>query len=154
MAATKILLVEDVEHVGRKGDIASVRPGYARNYLFPNQYAVVADRVALRRQAKLQEERRLKAEADRQEAEEIAARLNGEAIEVEVKVDHEGRLYGSVSALDIVQLLLMRTGIELEKRFVQLKSPIKELGVFDIIIRLKEGVTAQIHIKVHPEHDM
>jgi large subunit ribosomal protein L9 len=154
MAATKILLLEDVEHVGRKGEIATVRPGYARNYLFPNQFAVVADRSALRRQAKLQEERRLKAEADRREAEEIASRLQGEVVEFEVKVDHEGHLYGSVSALDIVQQIQLRTGIELEKRFIQLKSAIKELGVFDVAIRLKEGVTTQIHVKVHPEHDM
>lgn len=153
MAATKVLLLDDVEHLGRKGDIASVRPGFARNFLFPQQLAVVADKQAVRRQARLQEERRLKAEQDKKEADELAARLNGEVIETEVKVDHDGHMYGSVSQLDIVQLIKMKTGIELEKRFVLLKSSIRELGAYDVQLRLKEGVTCQINVKVMPEQE-
>ncbi|MBS0655477.1 MAG: 50S ribosomal protein L9, partial [Verrucomicrobia bacterium] len=66
----------------------------------------------------------------------------------EVKVDHEGHMYGSVSSLDIVHLIKEQTGIELEKRSVLLKHPIKQLGIFDIQLRLKEGVEALMHINI------
>ncbi|MGH2637944.1 MAG: 50S ribosomal L9 C-terminal domain-containing protein, partial [Rhabdochlamydiaceae bacterium] len=115
--------------------------------------AVIANANALRRQTKLQEERRLKAEEDRKEAEKLAGRLNSEVVETEVKIDHDGHMYGSVSVHDIVNLIKLKTGIDLEKRFVQLKSPIRELGVFDITIRLKEGITCQVNLKVIPEQE-
>jgi len=153
MATTKILLIEDVDNLGRKGDVATVKPGYAYNYLIPQGFALIADKSALRRQARLQEERRLKAEHERKEAEEMASRLNGECIEVEVKVDHEGHMYGSVTSLDVIDLLKLKTGIELEKKMVQLKHPIKEVGVFTISLRMKEGVTAEIQLKIMPEQE-
>ncbi len=153
MATTKILLIEDVDNLGRKGDVATVKPGYAYNYLIPQGFALIADKSALRRQARLQEERRLKAEHERKEAEEMASRLNGECIEVEVKVDHEGHMYGSVTSLDVIELLKLKTGIELEKKMVQLKHPIKEVGVFTISLRMKEGVTAEIQLKIMPEQE-
>ena len=147
----KILLLEDVEHVGRKGDVSSVKPGYAYNFLIPQGFALVANRAALRRQAKLQEERRIKAEVDRKEATELAARIENETVEIEVKVDQEGHMYGSVSALDIAEKLKLKTGLEIDKRMIQLKHPLKEVGIVDLTIRCKEGVTAQIHVKVYPK---
>ena len=149
--AQKILLLEDVENVGQKGEIASVKPGFANNFLIPQGFALAANRAALRRQAKLQEERKIRAEADRKEALELAAKIDGELLEIEVKVDHEGHMYGSVSVLDIADALKLKTGIEIEKRTIQLKHPIKEVGVVDLTIRCKEGVTAQIHVKVFPK---
>jgi len=147
----KILLVEDVEHVGLKGEIATVKTGYAYNYLLPRGLAIIATRAALRKQAKLQEERRIQAEEEKKESLHMAERLEGEIVEVEVKVDHEGHMYGSVSALNIIELLKLKTGIELEKRMVQLKTPLKEIGVFDISLRLKEGVMAKIQVKITPK---
>lgn len=146
--AQRILLLEDVENVGRKGDIASVKPGYATNYLIPKGFALVANKAAMRRQSRLQEERKQRAEVERVQALELANRLTGETIDLEVKIDHEGHLYGSVSVLDIIDHIKTKTGIELEKKMVQLKHPIKELGVFDIPLRLKEGVMSQIRVKV------
>ena len=147
----RILLCEDVENVGHKGEIVDVKSGYAFNFLFPKKLALIADANAVRRQAKLQEERRMKAQQDRVHSEEIAARLGGGTITTEVKVDHEGHMYGSVSVLDIINLLKLQTGIELEKRFVLLKHPIKQLGIFDIPLRLKEGVEVLMHINIMSE---
>ena len=81
----------------------------------------------------------------------MALQLQGETIETTVKVDHEGHMYGSVSQLDIVQLLKLKTGISLEKKMVHLKHPIKEVGVNAIPIRLKEGVEVEITLKIVPE---
>jgi large subunit ribosomal protein L9 len=150
MAQHKILLLEDVDHVGRKGDVATVKPGYAYNFLIPQGFALIANRAALRRQAKLQEERRIRAEQDCKEAQELASRLEGETVEIEVKVDHEGHMYGSVSVLDIIEHVKLKTGIELEKKMIPLKLAIKEVGIVDLGLRLKEGITANIHVKVIP----
>jgi large subunit ribosomal protein L9 len=149
--AQKILLLQDVEHVGRKGEIASVKPGFAYNFLIPQGFALVANRAALRHQAKLQEERRLQAEHDRSEALEIAGKLDGETVETTAKVDHEGHMYGSVTVLDIITLVKLKTGIELDRKHIPLKHPFKEVGVFDVSLRLKEGATALIHVKIVPE---
>lgn len=146
--ATQILLLEDVENVGHKGEIANVRPGYAFNFLIPKKFALVADRNAIRRQKRLQEERKIKAAEDKKVADEVAARLNGQAFTIEVKVDHDGHMYGSVSSLDVVHLVKAQAGIELDKRSVPLKHPIKQTGVHDLTLRLKEGVEAIIHLKV------
>jgi large subunit ribosomal protein L9 len=149
--AQKILLLEDVEHVGRKGEIASVKAGFAYNFLIPQGLALVANKAALKNQARLVEERRIQADHDQKEATEIAEKLNGEIVETTVKVDHEGHMYGSVTALDIIELLKLKTGVELDKKTIALKLPIKEVGVFEIPLRLKEKATATIHVKVIPE---
>lgn len=145
---TRILLLDDVDDLGLKGEIVTVKPGYAFNFLIPKKKALVADANAVRRQARLQEERRLKAIEDRKASEEMAAQLNGVTITTEVKVDPEGHMYGSVSNLDIIHLVKLQTGIQLEKRAIGLKHPIKQTGVYDLALRLKEGVEATIHLKV------
>src|SRR5262245_8691147 len=96
--ATKLLLIEDVEDLGRSGDVVSVKPGYARNFLLPRGHAVRADQHALRMQTRLQEERQKRAILEKQEAEKTAAALEGVTLSTIVKVDHEGHMYGSVSA--------------------------------------------------------
>ena len=88
MANTKLLLIEDVMDLGRKGEVVSVRPGYARNFLFPHGYAVLADARALKMQQRLQEERKAKALEDKEESEKIASSLTGVTVETTVKVDH------------------------------------------------------------------
>src|SRR5689334_17894347 len=98
--ANKLLLMKDVEELGRSGDVVSVKPGYARNYLLPQGFAVLADKKALKMQARLQEERRKKAVEDKKEAEELAQAIDGVTLTTIVKVDHEGHMYGSVSAHD------------------------------------------------------
>jgi large subunit ribosomal protein L9 len=150
--ATRILLLEDVEHVGIKGEITTVKPGYAYNFLIPKKKALIADANAIRRQARLQEERKQKALQDRKASEEIAARLEGQILTFEVKVDHDGHMYGSVSQLDIVHAIHKEMGMELDRRAVQLQHPIKQVGAYDIAVRLKEGVETLIHVKVSSEH--
>lgn len=149
--ASKLLLVEDVADLGRKGDLVDVKPGYARNCLIPQGKAVIADQRTIRLQAKLQEERRQKAAEDRQEAEKLAAQFTDLVIETTVNTDQEGHMYGSVSVGDIVGLLLDQHKLEVEKRYVQLKHPIKELGAHTIHFRLNEGVEATCILKVEPK---
>lgn len=149
----QLLLIEDVDDLGRSGDLVSVKPGYARNYLVPQLKAVIADKHTLRMQAKLKEERAKRAEVDKKEAETVAGRINGMVLTIEVKVDPEGHMYGSVSAQDISKLF-EKEGIQLERRDVVLPQPIKELGVHHINLKLKEGVPAAITLKVQTEEGL
>lgn len=151
MATQQLLLIKDVEHLGRSGDIVKVKAGYARNKLIPSKVARFADKNSLRLQAKLQEERRQKAIVDKKDAEEFAQKIFGKTIVTIVKVDHAGHMYGSVSVNDIIRLVEEQHAITLEKRSVQLKSPIKELGLFDLELRLSEGVQTKFHLKVVAE---
>lgn len=151
--AAKLLLIEDVEDLGRSGDLVSVKPGYARNFLLPRGAAVIADKFTLRMQERLKAEREQRALVDRQEAEKVAGAINDVVLTTVVKVDHEGHMYGSVNAHDVAELLIAQTNVPLEKRSVALKHPIKETGVHTIAIKLKEGVTASITLKVISEED-
>lgn len=149
--ANKLLLLEDVEALGRSGDIVGVKPGYARNFLLPQGLAIVADKKALRMQTRLQEERKKKAIIDRKESEELAAKLEGQNLTALVKVDHEGHMYGSVNVSDIVDLLEKQLSIVLEKRTIQLKHAIKATGVHKIPVRLNEDVQASFTLTIEPE---
>lgn len=150
--ANKLLLIEDVEGLGRSGDIVtSVRPGYVRNFLLPQGLAIVADSNAIRMQARLQEQRRQKAIVDKKESEEVSARLQDQTLTTIVKVDHEGHMYGSVSAGDIVHILKDQLSLDVEKRFIQLPHAIKKVGVHPIKVKLKEGINATFDLKVISE---
>jgi len=149
--ATKLLLVQDVENLGRSGDIVSVKPGYARNRLVPTKVAVFADKKSLRMQARLQEERKVKAIQDKKDAELLAEKINGKTVTTTVKVDHDGHMYGSVSVNDILHLVKEHLSLTLEKRFVHLPHAIKKTGVSEIPLRLAEGITANFSVKVLAE---
>lgn len=149
--ANKYLLIEDVEALGRSGDVVNARPGYARNFLLPRGFAVVADNHTIRMQARLQEERQKKALVERKESEEMASRLQDVTLTTIVKVDHDGHMYGSVSSADIVHLLQDQAAVALERRMIALKHPIKEVGVHTIHAKLKEGITATFTLKIEAE---
>jgi len=149
--ATKVLLIEDVEDLGRSGDIVGVREGFARNFIIPRKLGLKADNNAIRRQAALQEARRKKAEEDKAESEKLANVLNELTLITEVKVDHEGHMYGSVAQQDIVQLLKDQHHVDVEKQFIKLKQPIKKIGSYRIEFKLNEGVQAALTLKVFAE---
>lgn len=147
----KVLLLKDVEKLGRGGDVVTVQPGYARNFLLPKGVAILADKNALRLQEKLQEERRKQAAIDMKESEALAERLKAVTLVVEVKVDPEGHMYGSVSVNDITSLLEGQEKITLDKQAFQIAAPIKSTGVHQVEVKLKEGVIAAFALKIIPE---
>ncbi|MES2198629.1 MAG: 50S ribosomal protein L9 [Chlamydiota bacterium] len=146
----QLLLLEDVESLGRCGDIVIVKPGYARNFLIPQAKAIVADKRALRMKAQLVEKREKQAEMDRTESEDLVARIANLTLSVVTKVDPEGKLYGSVTIADILNLLAQENVI-LEKKNIVLAHPIKEMGVHAIQLKLKEGVTTSFILTVNSD---
>lgn len=150
--ATALLLLKDVPNLGRTGDlVTSVKPGFRRNYLLPQGFAEVATKRALRKQAALQEMRQKQAISDTKESNEIAARMKEITLAAVVKVDHEGHMYGSVSSQDIIAMLKEQGGIDIERRCVRLAHPIKQLGIHTVEFVLKEGIKAQVVLKITPE---
>jgi large subunit ribosomal protein L9 len=143
----QLLLLEDVEELGRSGDLVTVKPGYARNFLIPQKKAVVADNFTLRLRARLMEEREKQAIVDKKEAEELAGRYASLELSTEVKVDAEGRMYGSVAAVDIVKVCA-KADLSIERKNVVLPHPIRELGIHNIQLKLKEGVIATFKLNV------
>jgi len=146
----EVLLREHVEPLGRCGEVVRVRPGYARNYLFPRRLAVQANeenkRAMQRRRAVLDAE-----EAERtREVEARVAVLSGLVLRTLQKADESGRLYGSVSAGRIAELLSER-GQTVDERDVRLEAPIKTTGRHAVIVHVKGDRFAELVVEVEPE---
>lgn len=145
----KIILMEDVATLGRRGEVREVADGYARNYLLPRRLAVPATPANLQNLAQLQRQRvRTEARA-RQAAEATARKLAGLTFTVATRASEDGRLYGSVSVQDIAAFLEGQ-GIVLEKRRILLEEPIKALGEYRVPIRVHADVTAELAVHVVP----
>jgi len=145
-----VLLVKDVEALGREGDIVSIAPGYARNYLIPRGLAVAASEKTVKLQEKIRGERLAKEAHERQEFEELAAKLATVSVTTAVKVGEDEQLYGSVTAQDIAALL-EEEGFQIDRKMVVLENPIKALGVYAIEIRLHPEVSTTIKLWVVKE---
>lgn len=147
----KILLTQDVENLGRAGEIKRVPDGYARNFLIPKGMAVLATEGAIK-QAKLQSKvgakRQRRAE---EEAGSLAEVLSRVTLTFKVKAGEKDTLYGSITSGDIVEALERETGHAFDKRKVQLTGPIRELGVHRVPIKLMTDVTPEITVVVERE---
>ena len=146
----EVILRQDVLDLGRAGEMVQVRPGYARNYLVPQGIALLATEGNRRR---FEEERRQveqSAARDREIAEELAGRLEGQSVTFAVRAGEEGRLFGSVTVADIAEAL-ERDGFSIDRRSVQLENPIKAIGVFDVLLRLHSDVESTLKVWVVAE---
>ncbi|HSX38194.1 MAG TPA: 50S ribosomal protein L9 [Chlamydiales bacterium] len=149
----QLLLLEDVDALGRKGEVVTAKPGFVRNFLLPKGLAVIASKNTLRKQEILRAEREKQAIIDRQEAEKLSVQIEGLVLEIKVKVDPDGHMYGSVSASDIAQLF-QEQGLPIDKKNIVLARPIKEIGTHKIALRLKEQVSVSCSIHIVPEGGM
>ena len=146
----QLLLLQDVEALGKKGEIVTARRGYTRNFLLPGGHAIVASANTLRKQELLRKERAAQAIIDRKESEELLRQIESITLDTHVKVDPEGRMYGSVTAADIAKLFQER-GLPVDRKNVQLTRPIKETGSHKITLKLKEGIAATCQLSIIPE---
>jgi len=146
----KVILKETIQSLGIIGSEVTVANGYARNYLLPQQKAVLATPA----NRKMLEQEKVKFEIqiakEKGLAEEMAQRLEGISCQVPAKVSHEDRLYGSVTLRDVLDAL-EKQGVGIEKRMLLLTEPIKTLGTFKIPVRIYTGVESEITVEVVPE---
>ena len=146
----EVILREDVPHLGHIGDVVNVKPGYARNYLLPRGLAVVANRRNLR---ELEHQRRMAAEKRervRRAAEGLAEQLGKLRLVVRARAGEEGKLFGSVTNLDLERALAER-GIAIDRRRIRLPEPIKQVGEHRVPVHLGVGVSCELVVEVQPE---
>ncbi|MBQ8498552.1 50S ribosomal protein L9 [Chlamydia sp.] len=150
----QLLLLEDVDGLGRSGDLVVAKPGYVRNYLLPKGKAMVASAGTLRLQAKLQEQRLLQAAADKEESLRLAEMLKNVVLDFQVRVDSEHNMYGSVTISEIISAAEQKGVVLTRKNFPRTHSGIKSLGRHVIGLKLKEGVTADLYVEVRADHEI
>ncbi len=146
----KLLLRDDVDGVGRRGDIVDVAGGFARNFLLPEGRAILATDGVEGQATQMRRGRDLREAKDRGAAEAQATILAGAVIAISARAGGGGRLFGSISAADVVDAIKEAKGVEIDRRHVLLAEPIKEVGSFDVTIDLFAGVATVVTIEVTP----
>lgn len=145
----KVILTEEIRGLGTRGDIVTVKDGYARNFLLPKNLAQEATKGNLNAIEHQRRKWALLAQEEKAAAQKQADQVKGVKIQIEKRVGEHGHLFGSVTANEIADGLLEK-GIEVDKRRIELASPIKNIGLHDVEVRLHRDVTATIQVEVVP----
>lgn len=143
----KVILREDVDKLGRMGDLVNVADGYARNFLIPRNLAAMATTNNIR---SLEHEKRVIADRIKKEkmaAEDEAKKISEVSVSIPAQVGEEGKLFGSVTSKDIAEAIAAQ-GFQIDKRKIVLEKPIKEIGTFMVPIKVHHDVTAQVKVDV------
>ena len=147
----EVILLEDIEGLGYKGELANVTRGYARNYLIPKHLAEVASPGRIVEIRHLMEERKLREARTADQAQEIAGTLNKTVITLGAHAGEGDKLYGSITAGDVADAIWDARKIRIDKRKVALEEPIKSLGTFMVDVEVFEGVDAKVKVIVVAE---
>ncbi|GAB6182593.1 50S ribosomal protein L9 [Thermodesulfovibrio hydrogeniphilus] len=146
----KVILKDDVQGLGKAGQIVNVKDGYARNYLLPRGLALIADEKNVKlleiQKKKFEEE----AKKRRQDAESVAQRLSELQLTIKAKAGEDQKLFGSITAKDIAEAL-QKEGFSVDKKQVVISEPIKRVGEYAIEIKLQEGISAKLKVNVVAE---
>lgn len=143
-----VVFLKNVPNVAKAGDIKNVPDGYARNYLIPNKLATPATanvKAQLEAQAKAQEKKHAQMEAEHRQTAEQIQKLN---LVIKAKTGSKNRLFGSITSADIAKELENSAGLVVDKRKIELPEPIRELGVFDVIVKLYKDINAKLKVTV------
>ena len=147
----RVVLRDDVETLGKKGDLVDVADGYARNYLMPRGLAIKATRGVVAQADAMRRNREAREVRDREAAEALVPQLSARRIEVKARAGEGGKLFGSVTTADIVMAVQEQTGVELDRRNLTLDEPIRELGSMEVAVKLDAGVEAVVGVDVVAE---
>ena len=145
----RVIFIEDVEGVALGGEIKEVKNGFARNYLIPKNLAAPATHNNLQRIHKLTKDAAISRTYRLDEMKTLAGTLDGTEISIEMRAGSNNRLYGSVTGTMVADALAEETGIEIERRLVQLDDPIREVGTYEVPLRLYSDVNALIKVTVY-----
>lgn len=146
----KVILLQDIDDLGKKYELKEVKDGYARNFLLPNKLVKPATKQALKWLSEQKESIEKVAEEDLKKVQELASNLDGLELNIAVKVGEEGQLFESITAQKIVEKI-KELGFEIKKSQVVLPNPIKELGEFPISITLEHNLEAEIKVIITEE---
>ena len=144
----KVILLKDIKDIGPADTIKDVSDGYARNFLIPRGLAVIADTnamKALNARTKIKSE---ELEKEQRTLKEIASKINGSEISLQVDVGENGKLFGSVTHQDIAQKIYESLGVEVDKKKIILDEPIKSIGAFEVPVKFAPDISATLKVNV------
>ena len=144
----KVILTQDVKAQGKKGQLINVSDGYARNFLIPKGLAVEADANAMNDLKNKESSRLHKIELEKAAANDTAKKLETSVVKLQAKAGADGRLYGSVTSLDIAEALEKQHGIKVDKRKIQLNDPLKTFGTHTVSVKLYTEITGNINVVI------
>ena len=147
----KVILLQDVKALGKKGDIVNASDGYARNLLFPKKLAIAATDGAKKDLAAKKKAEDKHAAEVLEAARELKQEIEGKSVTISIKVGANGRTFGSVSAREIAEAAKQQLGIDIDKKKMSLEGPIRELGTTVVPVRLHAKVTADLKVNVTEE---
>ena len=147
----KVILLQDVKSLGKKGEIVEVNPGYARNFVLPKKLGVEATPKNLN-DLKLKNQNDAKVAAENlAEAQALAAKLAESSVNTEIKMGEGGRAFGSISSKEISDLMKKQLNLSIDKKKIQVKDPIKSVGSYKVAVKLHPEVTAELLVHVKEE---
>lgn len=144
----KLILKENMTKIGNIGDIVEVSDGFARNFLIPKEKAILFTEGNFKQIKYLKKKDLEKREKELIEARELAEKINQISLQVKVKAGKEGKLFGSVTSKEIAEMILQENNIELDRKKINLKEPLKKLGIHKISVNLYKEVNAQIKVNL------
>lgn len=144
----KVILSQDIKGVGRKNELINVSEGYARNFLFPRNLAVEANAQNMNKLNSQNEAKQYKKDMEKENAKQIAQKLEKIEVRIQVQAGENGKIFGSVSAKEIAEALEKQHKIQIDKKKIDLKETIKTLGMQKVEVKLFEGVIGQIKLNV------
>ena len=144
----KVILTQDIKGVGKKDEVINANYGYARNFLLPRKLAVEANTANMSQLKGRQDSANFKKEQEKEEASAIKEKLSKIMLKINVKAGENGKIFGSITAKEIATELQKQYKIEVDKKKILLKEPIKEIGTFTIDIKLYEGIIGKLKIDI------
>lgn len=147
----KVILLQDVKSVGKKGQVVDVSDGYGQNFLIPRKLASAATAGEVKKRTKEAADQSSKKARELEAAQQLAERLSAKPMTIKVKVGDGGKLFGSVTSSDIVKAVKEAFGESLDKKHVSLPKPIRELGEHKVKAKLYKGVQAELQITLQAE---
>ena len=148
--AVKVILKQDVPNLGQTGEVKQVAPGYFRNYLLPRGLAVEASKSQLKALEATSSTKAQKVSQAKRRASTLAETLEQSTIQVPVRLGEQGRIYGSVTNKDIAEALEQQTGTAVDRHKIELREPLKAIGIHTVPVKLDQGVDAQLRVELVP----
>ena len=144
----KVILKADIKGVGKKDEVINASDGYARNFLFPKNLAVEANKENMAKLKAKQDSAKYQKDKEKEEAIKVADKLSKILLKIKVKAGENGKIFGGVTAKEISEQLEKQYGFKIEKKKIELKETIKTIGIFNIDLKLYEGVSGKLKVHV------
>lgn len=146
----KVILLEDVKGLGNKGEIVKAKDGYVRNFLFPNNLALEANKANLKKNEDERKAKQAQKQKDIEDAKALSEKISNTTLIIKSKATPDGKLFGSITSKDICTNLKENENIEVDKRRILLEEPIRNLGTIEVKIKVQSGIFGELKVKIEP----